>query len=117
MSHVGNGENDFKGIEYFSEKDQEKIKVVRLQAREIINIIKSEHINAPQAEDFIDRLEPRHINTPVRLRKILEELLQETEADLRLSKMIREISSEASKKNKVTLFGQNIKNAIRVLRS
>lgn len=117
MSHVGNRENDFKGIEHFSKEDQEKIKTVRLKAREIINIIKSEHINAPQAEDFIDRLEPRHINTPARLRKILEELLQETEADLRLSKMIREISSEASKENKVVLFGQNIKNAIRVLKS
>jgi len=56
MSHVGNGEDDFRDMEHFSEEDQEYIKRVRELAREVI-----------------DMLEPRRINTYKRLLGILHD--------------------------------------------
>jgi len=67
MSHVGNGEHDFEDMDHFPEKDKERIKSVRVLAREII-----------------DMLEPRHINTLTELLRILEDAKLIVKAEITL---------------------------------
>ena len=58
MSHVGNGEHDFDGLEKLDPEIAERIKQVRIEAR-----------------DIIDRLEPFHINSwPDLLTKLKDSL-------------------------------------------
>lgn len=45
MSHVGNGEHDFDGLENLDPQEAEKIKLVRQTAREAIDLIEPFHIN------------------------------------------------------------------------
>jgi len=66
MSHVGNGEHDFDGLEQMPEQMREHIRNVRIAAR-----------------TCIDNLEPQHINSWYELIKRLRFLLQRAEIEMR----------------------------------
>ncbi len=71
MSHVGNGENDFDDLKgphpIWTEEDIERIKLVRIEAR-----------------DIIDRLEPLHISSWADLFAKLEDSLETAKRNARI---------------------------------
>lgn len=96
MSYVGNREDDFKDMERFTGKDKEYVIQVRLLARQII-----------------DMLEPRYINTFSRLIEILDEAQRMASVRRFLQDPYKQNVEE---KKSYRFFGQNIRDAIRVLR-
>ena len=74
MSNVGNGENDFEGLEDLNlpEDVVNRIKQARMFAREAIN-----------------KLEPRHILGWNHLRVILADVLMNLDAEIKLLEMIK----------------------------
>jgi len=99
MSHVGNGEDDFKDMEGLSENGKKCVRRVRMLAREII-----------------DMLEPRHINTLSRLIEILDDAQRMARVDRFLQDPSRSFSRKHLEEKPYRLFGQNIRDAIRILR-
>lgn len=68
MSHVGNGESDFAGLNDFSPENSEHARRVRECARNII-----------------DALEPQHIDTYQQLISIMKERLEQAEREYRMT--------------------------------
>lgn len=85
MSHIGNGEDDFEGLDELglSEDILNNIKQSRMFAREII-----------------DRLEPRYILGWNQLRVILKDALMNLDSEIKLIEMTEKLESTAEKEKK-----------------
>jgi len=92
MSHVGNGENDFDGLENLSLEMQERVKQARIEARGVIDRLEPFHIDG--WADLLMKIDDCR-NMAVRNAKLLDPALRE-----RREQQLREEEAKEQKRKR-----------------